>query len=167
MPELFQHQSENGVTLLEMLVAIAVIAILAVIAVPSYQVLIVSQRLVTDSNRFIGIVGFARAEAIRQGKVTYLTAVNGADWAQGMTVWVDEDGDDAQDSSEVINSETGFHEASRLVSVGNLVQIRFNPDGMASATDTLQLCQAGGGSEGRAFTLLGSGILRMSENEQC
>jgi len=53
-----------GFTLIELLVTITLAAILLGIAVPSFRGMVANNRLVTQTNDFVGAVNFARSEAI-------------------------------------------------------------------------------------------------------
>ncbi|MBJ6138657.1 GspH/FimT family pseudopilin [Marinobacter litoralis] len=63
MPKL---TSQRGFTLIELLVTIALIAIIAVIAVPQFGNMIERNRVVSKTNSIVGLLNFARGEAIRR-----------------------------------------------------------------------------------------------------
>ncbi len=64
----------TGVTLLELIVAIAIVGILASIAVPAFDNQIKNSRLVSNTNLVVGAVNIARSEAINRGVQVILTA---------------------------------------------------------------------------------------------
>lgn len=57
-----------GFTLIELMIVIALVAIVATVAVPSFNQLIENNRLTAATNDLVGVVTFARSEAIRQGR---------------------------------------------------------------------------------------------------
>lgn len=61
---------DNGFTLIELLVTIAAAAILMAVAVPSFNDLIVSSRLSTQTNDLIAAINTARSEAIKRNRNT-------------------------------------------------------------------------------------------------
>jgi len=60
----------RGFTLVELMVTIAIAAILTMIAVPSFQRLILSNRLTTSANALVDAVNAARLEAIKLNATT-------------------------------------------------------------------------------------------------
>jgi type IV fimbrial biogenesis protein FimT len=57
----------NGFTLIEMMVTIAIMAILLSIAVPSYQSVTTSMRMTNEINALAADINFARSEAVKRG----------------------------------------------------------------------------------------------------
>lgn len=74
----FPRPSSTGVTLLELLIAIAVAALVAGIAVPGFSGLVQSSRMTGAVNSFAAALNLARSEAIRRGvRVTVCPASTG------------------------------------------------------------------------------------------
>ena len=92
-----QHDaSQRGFTLIELLVAVAVLAVLLAVGVPSFQSLLASNRLSSQTNDMISALAQARSEAIRRGaRVTLCKSSDGTsctttgDWEQGWMIFVD------------------------------------------------------------------------------
>lgn len=57
---------QNGFTLVELMVTVAVLAILSTIAYPSFQSTIRSNRVATTTNELIASLALARSEAIKK-----------------------------------------------------------------------------------------------------
>ena len=57
----------QGFTLVELMVTLAVAAIILAIAAPSFSQMIRDHRLITTANDFMGTMQLARSEAIRRG----------------------------------------------------------------------------------------------------
>lgn len=62
-----RRSKEEGLTLIETLVVIALTAILLGLAVPSMRAFIERNKVAESVNQFVGSVNFARAEAIKRG----------------------------------------------------------------------------------------------------
>ncbi len=78
----------KGFTLIELLVTIALITILATVAIPSFQNMVIRNRLTTDFNQVLTAIHYARSEAAKKrGEITVVLtpAASGAGW--GLEVW--------------------------------------------------------------------------------
>jgi type IV fimbrial biogenesis protein FimT len=80
----------KGLTLVELLVTIAVLGILLTIALPDLRSFVVSNRMSSDVNAFVGLVNYARSEAITRNQSvvicpksdTAITCQNTQFWGQ-------------------------------------------------------------------------------------
>ena len=59
---------QNGFTITELLVVMAIVAILLGIGVPSYRYITNSYRLSAEINSLSGDLQYARAEAVKEGQ---------------------------------------------------------------------------------------------------
>ncbi len=69
----------SGMTLLELLIAIAIIGILATIGVPAFNSTIANSRLTSSTNLLVGLINYARSEAITLGAQVTVSR-NGNSW---------------------------------------------------------------------------------------
>jgi type IV fimbrial biogenesis protein FimT len=141
---------ENGLTLIELLIGIALIGVLAGLAIPAFGGVIERTTARTVSDRFQAELAFARSEAVfrrRQVVVcrtpdlwncTYI-----GPWSMGTMTFEDRDNDKIRDPSEPILRTTspadygGLH----LVDAGRRYHVSFRPDGRSGGTNmTLKLC---------------------------
>ena len=88
--------SQEGFTLLECLVAVAIMAILTVLAVPGFRDLLVRRSVLVTADALVSDLRFARAEAIKRGtQVSMCRSANGSacsatgNWVEGWIVFVD------------------------------------------------------------------------------
>jgi len=65
---------EQGYTLIELMVTLAVAAIIVTIAVPGFGNLLAEQRLVTTTNHFVTALHLTRSEAVKRGTRVSLCA---------------------------------------------------------------------------------------------
>lgn len=105
-----------GFTLIEMMVTIAIMGILLAIGLPSFQQLIVNNRIVTNTNEMIADLAMARSEALKRGGnvvVTVCATTDGSscsgasDWSGGRLVFVDAGTVGSVDSGDVVLRKSG------------------------------------------------------------
>ncbi|MBP6764888.1 MAG: GspH/FimT family pseudopilin [Rubrivivax sp.] len=150
----------RGLTLIELMMAVAVAAVLMAIAGPSFQQALNRNRLASVANELTGAVQLARAEAVRANRrVTLCSSSDGSactsatnTWA-GWILFVDTDGDGSRDSGEAVVKSGTFDAPVVVKSSANITaadeQITFRGDGTARGTDdqtlltgTLAVCVA-------------------------
>ncbi|NJN46950.1 MAG: prepilin-type N-terminal cleavage/methylation domain-containing protein [Candidatus Competibacteraceae bacterium] len=101
---------QNGFTLLELIVTMAIAAIVLTVAVPSFQGIIRNNRIASHTNDFTSSLNLARSEAVKRARRVVLCKstdsascdTSSAGWEQGWIVFVDIDNDAAVDSDDEI-----------------------------------------------------------------
>lgn len=98
----------RGFTLVELLVSIVVVVILATMAVPSFNDLIVRNRLAADTNEIVAGINYARSEAIkRRDQVSSILTSSGGGNGWLLEVWHD-------DGSGSVSCEEGVQDPKCL-----------------------------------------------------
>lgn len=92
----------SGLSVTELLIAMAVMAILVSSATPSFHALLQNQRIATAANEFFIAVNLARSEAVKRGGRIDLIPADGKDWAQGWIVFMDKNNNQRVDAGEQI-----------------------------------------------------------------
>lgn len=120
-----KRQTQNGFTMIELLVTVTIAAILATVALPAMGDFIKNARVTASVNDFIGAITITRSEAAkRRSPVTLCASANplaaapgcdaaaSASWEKGWIVFADADGDVVVDAGEEILQQQGPVESS-------------------------------------------------------
>lgn len=133
-----------GFTVIELMITLFIASMLVAIAVPSYELLITRNRLVSQLNQFVASLHLARSEAIKRGlNVRACTSSDGAtcvttgNWDQGWIVRVD-------GPNTVLTIHPAFTSGDTLTGDTNTSNaVRFDRNGLAVGFDgTLALCDS-------------------------
>lgn len=119
----------DGFTLVELLVVMALIAILAAIGVPSYQSLVVSNRISAEINGLVTHLQYARSMAVKLGQNVTVNSNNGNNWESGWTV--------TDLNGTVLKQQQAFQGGDTLTA--GLAAITYNRNGFTTNATTLTL----------------------------
>lgn len=171
----------SGFTLIELMVSIAMLSILLAIAVPSYQALVVNNRLATQTNEFVATLTLARSEAVKRGtRVTVCKSSDQSactttgDWTQGWLVFADDDSDGTFDTGEPLLQVHGALPSGVALTGNTLVSdyVSYIASGAAQRssgavqTGTLTMCHAQSG-KARVLTVNNAGRLNLNSQATC
>lgn len=156
---------EQGFTLIELMISIALLAILLGLAAPSYRSFITSNRLTAQANELVGDLSLARNEAASRSRNVQVCiaasstscAGSGSDWAAGWIVWADNNNNGSLDASEVIKYTAPLTGGVSMVATGpsnlsGMVYLPFGGFSAGSSTWTFTLCSPGD-TAGRTVTV--------------
>lgn len=127
-------RSVLGFTLVELMVTIGVAGVLLAVAVPSFNQLIVTNRLTTQANEVVAAMNFARSEAIKRNtrisfcRASSATATNCAATAGSWRNWIITPGDGTVVRRGVVNTFGGGISV-RSTLTGD--RVMFGSDGLA------------------------------------
>ena len=177
--------TDNGFTIIELMVVLAVAGLLLTVATPSFVELLQNNRLAITTNDLIGEFALARSEAAKRGGRVIVCssanpsgappACNGAadNWSTGWIMFADRDGNTAFNPGTLPTSDILIR--SNLGPSGNLTiasagtdpgNLRFDSDGSnENGTRTFSVCDPRGEDHGRQATvsLLGRSSLTVGE----
>jgi len=136
----------NGFTLIELMVTISVAAILLALAAPSFQSLMISNRITAQTNDLVSDLAFARSEAIKRGATVTVCFANsatscgaGTDWTQGWMVFVDTGTAGNATGDTILRLHEALRGNNTLTSSVNHY-ISYYPSGTVDALETFRLC---------------------------
>ncbi len=162
----------EGFTLLELMVTAGVAAILLAAAVPGFRTVVMDNRLVTQSNQFVGAVNLARSTAVRyQRNATACASANydaavpicasTTDWSNGFIVWVDKNRDAVTDANEVVSVFGPLVNGMTFTSAGT-AGFTYDSRGFGNAGDDLTMCDTRTGEMGRLIRVNAVGRTNIS-----
>jgi type IV fimbrial biogenesis protein FimT len=174
-----KNKFNQGFTLVELMVTLAVAAIILAIAAPSFSQMIRDHRLITTANDFMGTMQLARSEAIRRGVQVTMLPITQGDWSSGWNVFTDWNGNESigevgavcAENQDCFLSQQNILDAVTSVAAGNTGSgFRFMPTGEILSTlgfpnGNITFCSTG--SNERIVTLNQSGSTRISIGNVC
>ncbi|MCZ8529657.1 GspH/FimT family pseudopilin [Alteromonas sp. PRIM-21] len=141
-PKAFVKQ--KGLTLLEMLVAVAVLAIILTTVAPSIQSVLIKNRITSDINNLSAVVQRARFTAVdEQASVVLCPTENytacTSSWKKAKMVFVDKNGNGSRDNSEaLIVASDPLNSANAIYGVTG--SLTFDEQGAIDTAATITLC---------------------------
>ena len=162
-----------GLTLIELMVAMAVMVILAAFGIPSFQDHLKDNRRITQINEMVSAMNLARSEATKgSGRVAFCASSDGAtcsggNFDNGWIVFINTDGDapPAVDSGETIlrsNAGTEGSGTSLRASGGITAGMNFQASGRPSAFGDITYCDDRGAGHARSVVLNMVGVINAS-----
>lgn len=127
-------RNQKGFTVVELMVVVGIATILVSVGIPSMQTMIQNNRISAQARAVVTALHYARSEAVTRKDSVNVVPTDGNSWANGMTVWVDTDGDGSMDNNdtEVLQVYEALNN-STLTPSATVTQITYEDDGSLSA----------------------------------
>jgi type IV fimbrial biogenesis protein FimT len=151
----------TGFTLIELMVTIAVLGILLSIAIPSFQNMLLNNRIAAQANQVITAFNYARSEAVKRAAPATVCSTSGGaacagstNWSTGWLVFADADGDGSVDGGEAILRVWPALGGGNTLKAGTHLRVTFTATGFSTGfNDTFRLCDERGTADARAITI--------------
>ena len=168
---------QEGFTLVELVVTMAIVAIVITIGVPSYRDTIANQVSVTSANELVTTMNLARSHALKSGKhVTVCRSIDGStcnvstgDWSDGWIVFTNKrlSGANTRSVDEDILRvfEPLKSDVSLIGSNGLANFISFRPTGDTDIAGGWLLCDKRGADHAKSVVLFRSGRAQISKTQ--
>lgn len=154
----FRRKPSQGLTLVELMMTIALLAILVTIGVPSLTELLKNNRMVAQATELVGVMTFARSEAIRRNSEIAVNLIieNSTAWNVVVT---DSDGNVLRD---ITNERVGLSEGQAFTFTNRGYLDPFNP-----VTFSLKHENCTSGRHRRDFTIERTGRFSFATPANC
>lgn len=171
------HNTQNGLTVVELLIILAAIAIVVMISVPSSTMILEHFRLKAASSNLVDSLSMAKEEALmRNSTVKICPSSNGrfcrtdGNWNHGWLVYSDGNGDGTVQEIEFVKAFQAPSQKVRIVATGAVENIAsFTLAGLVPANDTQEgefhICHEGLDSRAKIVSVDADGWVQVSRTE--
>ncbi|MBT1064983.1 GspH/FimT family pseudopilin [Bowmanella sp. Y26] len=161
--------SQQGLTLLELMITLSIVGILLTLVAPNVRDILIRNNVTSQVNEISGIVQFARSNAIDEQNTAIICPTPdfsncSTNWDQAKMVFNDLDGNGNRSEDEELLAATGLPPKS-LTITGPGITVRFNGNGTVSTPATIKICHQDGEAKfARALFISLQGRVRLSED---
>jgi len=168
-------KKQNGFTLIELMVAIAVFAVTVTFAVPNLRDFIANNRIISKTNDFVSSLHVARSESVKR-KVTVTVCgssdgatCNTASWENGWIVFTDIDADASVDAGVdellVVNGSLGNNISLRNAGFTQTTRVQYGSRGTIDSAGSFKICDSRGVNFAKAVNINITGRTRMATDD--
>lgn len=117
-----KYTRQNGVTLIELMVTIAIAVIVMAIAAPAYIEFVAGQKIRTASGNLHSDFLRSRNESISRNINIYLKPITSSDWSDGWKICT-------EIACDTVISEETQTDTAMSIDAGNVTEVIFMPNG--------------------------------------
>lgn len=158
----FDSPHQTAFTLIEVLVTIAIAAIVLALAAPSFQAMLLNNRIKAKTDGLISTLNYARNTALTQSVGVSVCPVGtlnstscGLDWALGWMAI-----QDASGTPKLLISQQNGPGGITLSSTANVL---FDARGLATSPANFSICDSRGTPFGRSVQVLATGFVQVGD----
>ncbi|MCK5725300.1 MAG: GspH/FimT family pseudopilin [Thiotrichaceae bacterium] len=166
--------NNQGYTLVEVLIVLAITSLLTYIASPTFSSMLNSNRMSTRSNELLAVLNFTRSSAVTHGdsvtlckkNSTSTNCDNNAEWEDGWIVFYDKNDNGNIDSGEtILNVYQGMNKTISLSYTHN--RLVYNNEGFSYGySGTFLLCDSRGNSARKGIIISTNGRPRKANTNE-
>jgi type IV fimbrial biogenesis protein FimT len=160
---------QQGLTLIELMVTLAVAIILVTVGMPLFSGIVANNRATTGTNALVTSMKLARSEAVKRAE-TVVARSSGSDWDNGWLVFVDNNANGAADAGEEVLRNWEAPAESNITPSGGVLFVSFNATGENNGAQVgLELDPNPAGAAGpprRCVTVAVTGQVRMKKDTE-
>lgn len=127
-------KNQNGFSLIEALVTLAIVSILLSYGIPNLRDFVLRQSMTTKANDMLVDFAFARSEAINGG--TPVSIVANPTWSEGWQIVSDNDGDGVLEVLRISNTE---EDEIMITDTNEESPVVFNPTGTYRSSEIREI----------------------------
>jgi len=166
----------TGMTIIEMVIALAILGILTGYAVPNYQQFKHNKMMTTEINRLVSSLHFARNQSIILGRHVVLCPSESlikcdasSQWHKGWLVFRDDNQNRKLDGHEIIlTTEQAMQNSLQAVASIYRQKIRYDRLGASPGTNlSIRFCDNRGAGHAKAIIVNNVGRPRVAATEHC
>jgi type IV fimbrial biogenesis protein FimT len=163
----------RGVTLVELMIALAIAAIFLTLAVPGFSDLLIRNRMTGLTNNLITAINYTRSEALKRGAPIRMCpgdACNGS-WGGGWVVFSDANANGVADTGEVLRRYSGAPSDAYTISSSledassaSVGFVLFHRNGVSAHTGKFAVCHESDETSAHVINV-GLTLIRISPEE--
>jgi type IV fimbrial biogenesis protein FimT len=139
---------QNGFTLIELMITVAIMGIMMTVGLPSFQSIILGARLTSASNAMVGALQLARSEAIKRHRTVIIAPLTGGWQSGGWQVFVDVTANGTYDSAtDILLTKFDALSSSITVNPSYSGSIAYESTGRAKSLGNVRFCSPAGDNQ--------------------